>query len=54
MARLALAWKVRQSLVSVLLHPVGVLVTLAIQWSALLAARRGGRATWRGRTYDVR
>ena len=53
-ARLALAWKVRQSLVSVLLHPVGVLVTLAIQWSALLAARRGGRATWRGRTYDVR
>ena len=53
-ARLALAWKVRQSLVSVLLHPVGVAVTLAIQWSALLSARRGERATWRGRTYDVR
>ena len=53
-ARLLLALKVRQSLLSVLLHPIGVLVTLAIQWSALLSARRGERATWRGRTYDVR
>ena len=54
LARAALALKVRQSPLSVLLHPVGVAVTLAIQWSALKAARRGERATWRGRAYDVR
>jgi hypothetical protein len=51
-ARTALAIKVRQPAVSVLLHPVGVLVTLAIQWSALIGARRGRRAVWRGRAYD--
>ncbi|MEM7642506.1 MAG: glycosyltransferase family 2 protein [Pseudomonadota bacterium] len=53
LARAALAWKVRQHPISVLLHPVGVLVTLWIQWSALRDARRGRPAVWRGRTYDV-
>ncbi|SPJ25297.1 glycosyltransferase [Palleronia abyssalis] len=52
-ARILLAWKVRQHPVSVLLHPVGVGVTLWIQWSALRSARKGQRAVWRGRTYDV-
>jgi glycosyltransferase involved in cell wall biosynthesis len=53
LARLALALKLRQPLVSVLLHPVGVGITLAIQYAALRAARKGRRAVWRGRAYDV-
>ncbi|WP_299817681.1 glycosyltransferase family 2 protein [uncultured Jannaschia sp.] len=52
-ARILLAAKVRQAPLAVLLHPVGVAVTLWIQFSALRAARRGHRAVWRGRTYDV-
>ncbi len=52
-ARAVLAWKVRQSWLAVLLHPIGVAVTLWIQWSAFMGARRGERAVWRGRTYDV-
>lgn len=32
------------------LHPLGVLVTLAIQWNALL---RRPRAVWRGRAYEA-
>lgn len=51
-ARIALAVSLRQPPLSVLLHPAGVLVTLAIQWSAFLGARRGQRAVWRGRSYD--
>ena len=53
LARAALAWKMRQHPLSVLLHPVGVVVTLAIQWSALLGRRRGTQAVWRGRAYDM-
>ena len=53
LARLALAFVARQPFVSVLLHPVGVVVTLAIQWTALMGARRGRQAVWRGRAYDV-
>ena len=52
-ARSALAVKARQSPLVVLLHLVGVAVTLWIQWSALRAGRRGQRAIWRGRAYDV-
>ncbi|TNC74767.1 glycosyltransferase [Rubellimicrobium roseum] len=47
------ARRVGASSVSVLLHPVGVAVTLAIQWNALLRGRRRSPAVWRGRTYDV-
>ncbi|PRY93083.1 glycosyl transferase family 2 [Hasllibacter halocynthiae] len=53
LARALLAWKVRQRPLAVLLHPVGVAVTLAIQWSALLGARKGAQAQWRGRLYDM-
>ena len=52
-ARVLLAVKVRQSPRAVLLHPIGIAATLWIQWSALRAARRGHRAVWRGRAYDV-
>ncbi|WOI57742.1 glycosyltransferase family 2 protein [Palleronia sp. LCG004] len=51
-ARLATAIKVRQSLISVLLHPVGICIVLAIQWNALVGAGRG-RRSWRGRSYDA-
>lgn len=50
--RALLALRLRQPAVSVLLHPVGVAITLAIQWSAYRGARRGKRAVWRGRSYD--
>ncbi|MEM8822093.1 MAG: glycosyltransferase family 2 protein [Pseudomonadota bacterium] len=53
LARTVLAWKVRQHPLSVVLHPVGVAVTLCIQWSALRGAKQGRRAVWRGRAYDV-
>ena len=49
--RLILAVRFRQSIASALLHPVGVLVVLAIQWSALLRSLAGRPATWRGRSY---
>ncbi|MBK1837316.1 glycosyltransferase [Azospirillum sp. YIM B02556] len=51
--RLLLAVRFRQSIVGALLHPVGVLIMLAIQWSALLRARRGKPSEWRGRTYQA-
>jgi hypothetical protein len=37
----------------VALHPFGVAALLVLQWMALLRAARGGRATWRGRSYQV-
>ena len=52
-ARAAVAVKFRQSPLSVLLHPLGMAVVLAIQWSALLGGTRRQPAVWRGRTYDV-
>ncbi|UWQ22073.1 glycosyltransferase family 2 protein [Jannaschia sp. W003] len=53
-ARTVLAWRMHQHPLSVLLHPVGVLVTLWIQFRALRDARRGRRVTWRGRAYGAR
>ncbi|GAD57533.1 glycosyltransferase [Limimaricola cinnabarinus] len=50
-ARVAMARRLRQPWLSVAAHPVGVMVVLAIQWSALIDARRGRRAVWRGRDY---
>ncbi|CAO3432682.1 glycosyltransferase [Azospirillum endophyticum] len=51
--RLLLAVRFRQSIVGALLHPVGVLIMLAIQWSALLRARHGKPSEWRGRAYPT-
>jgi glycosyltransferase involved in cell wall biosynthesis len=51
--RLLLAVRFRQSVVGALLHPVGVLIMLAIQWSALLRARHGKPSEWRGRAYPA-
>lgn len=50
-ARLIQARLCREPATAILLHPFGILLTLAIQWTALI--RRGfGRTTeWRGRAY---
>ena len=50
--RLAGAVRFRQSRLGALLHPVGVLVLLAIQWYALGRSLVGRPATWKGRAYS--
>ncbi|MDT0684436.1 glycosyltransferase family 2 protein [Roseicyclus sp. F158] len=52
-ARAAMARRLDQPWLSVALHPVGVLIVLAIQWTALSRASRGKGATWRGRSYGI-
>jgi glycosyltransferase involved in cell wall biosynthesis len=36
---------------SALLHPIGILLLLSVQWYALLRKLRGGAVSWRGRAY---
>jgi hypothetical protein len=50
-ARLALAVRFRQNKFSALLHPLGILALLAVQWVALINAWRGRPAMWRTRGY---
>ncbi len=49
LARLAIALRVRQPLLSVALLPAGVIVLLALQWRALLRQGTGEPQAWRGR-----
>ena len=51
--RAILAWRFRQSWLSVVLHPLGVGVLLVLQWNALLRQAAGVKATWRGRAYTA-
>ncbi len=51
--RLMLAARFRQPEVSALLHPVGVLALLIVQWAALVRSLLGRPATWRGRAYPA-
>ncbi|MCW2236424.1 glycosyltransferase [Azospirillum canadense] len=51
--RLLLAVRYRQSFLGALLHPVGVLVMLAIQWTALVRSAVGRPSVWRGRAYPT-
>ena len=53
LTRVALAWRFRTPLSSALLHPVGVLTLLAIQWQARLRQRAGLADRWKGRAYGV-
>lgn len=46
--RTAFALRFRQSLASALLHPVGIALTIAVQWYSLYLAKTGRRA-WKGR-----
>jgi hypothetical protein len=50
-ARCLQAVKCREPWTAVLLHPLGVLLTLAIQWRAFLAYLQGDQVEWRGRSY---
>jgi hypothetical protein len=49
----ALAFRFRQDWAYILLHALSVLVLLALQWTALLNARRGQATAWRGRSYPA-
>jgi hypothetical protein len=51
--RAAITRRARESWWSVPLHPATVAVALAIQWTALLRARRGRPAAWKGRVYHA-
>jgi hypothetical protein len=51
--RLALALRFRAPVLSALLHPLGVLALLGVQWAALARAAAGRPATWRGRAYPA-
>ncbi len=51
--RLLLAARFRQPEISAVLHPVGIVALLAVQWAALLRDLRGRPATWRGRAYPA-
>jgi hypothetical protein len=43
----------RQSIPGALLHPLGVVLLLAIQWQALVRKQMGLGSSWRGRTYPA-
>ena len=43
----------RQPLASALLHPVGVVALLAIQWHALVRQLAGKPSEWKGRSYSA-
>jgi hypothetical protein len=49
--RLTAGARFRQSALSALLHPLGILGLLAIQWQALFRLLLGRPATWKGRVY---
>ena len=51
--RFILAARFRQSEASALLHPLGILALLAVQWAALVRSLRGRPAMWRGRAYPA-
>ena len=49
--RAAVTWRTREPWWSVPLHPLTVLVALAIQWTALARSALGIKAGWKGRAY---
>jgi Glycosyltransferase like family 2 len=49
--RAAITWRAREPWWTVPLHPLMVLVALAIQWAALLRSALGRPAGWKGRVY---
>lgn len=52
-SRWAPAIRFRQSRLGALLHPLGVLVFLAIQWSAFVRNWAGRPSSWKGRLYGA-
>lgn len=53
-SRWASAIRFRQSRLGAILHPVGVLIFLAIQWYAFARDRAGRPSAWKGRLYGAR
>jgi glycosyltransferase involved in cell wall biosynthesis len=51
--RLVSAWRYRQSWRGAALHPLGILVLLALQWYALMGKLTHRQATWKQRSYQV-
>ncbi|MGC8638952.1 MAG: glycosyltransferase [Isosphaeraceae bacterium] len=49
--RVIAAIRFRQSLTSVAMHPIGVVLLIAIQWFAFFRDALGRPSTWRGRAY---
>lgn len=47
--RIVNAWRLQQSIVGAMLHPIAVLVFVALQWLALGMQHSGHRVRWRGR-----
>lgn len=45
-------FRFRQSVTGTILHPLGVLVLVAIQWYALIRQLLGGKSDWKGRRYQ--
>jgi hypothetical protein len=52
--RLAGVLRFRQSLLGAILHPLGVLILVAIQWFAFFRNALGRPSTWKGRPYPTR
>ena len=51
--RLAAVRRFRQSLLGAVLHPLGILILVAIQWHAFFRKLFGRPATWKGRKYRL-
>jgi hypothetical protein len=51
--RLVMVRRLCQPLDSALLHPLGILLLLVIQWLALLRWLRGRPSSWKGRSYSL-
>ncbi len=51
--RAAITWRAREPWWTVPLHPLTMLVALAIQWTALVRAAFGRPAGWKGRAYPA-
>jgi glycosyltransferase involved in cell wall biosynthesis len=49
--RIILLLRFKQNWLGALLHPLGVLMLVALQWFALARKIFGGKATWKGRVY---
>lgn len=49
--RMVAVWKFKQTVGTALLHPLGVIALLAIQWLALVRSVRGQPSEWKGRSY---
>ncbi|MEN1680026.1 MAG: glycosyltransferase [Planctomycetota bacterium] len=47
--RVDAAFRFRQPLIGAVLHPLGVLLFLAIQWTAFIASATGRQVAWKGR-----